>query len=212
MVNAFGKVIVGIGAVSLAAGLGYVLYERNIEQPRYRRILKDGDFEVRQYPSLLVAEAVTTGSREQALNAGFRELAGYIFAKSRAGAKIPMTAPVIQEREKIPMTAPVIQDRADGGRWRTQFVMPARYTRATLPEPPPGVRIVEMPAREMAVVRFSGRADDASVGDHQSQLERWMKARKMPITGPPEYAFYNSPFIPAFLRRNEILIPTRHPS
>jgi hypothetical protein len=209
VINALGKTIVAIGAVSFAGVLSYYLYERNTEQPPYRLVLRDGAFEIRQYPSLLVAETITTGSREEALNRGFRELAGYIFAKSRGGEKIPMTAPVIQDQEKISMTAPVLQNRAEHGGWRTRFVMPARYTRATLPKPPAGVSISEMPARELAVVRFSGRVDDTSIADHQSKLERWMTARDLPATGPPEYAFYNSPFIPPFLRRSEILIPTR---
>lgn len=210
--NALGKAIVGIGAVSFAGAFGYYLYERNTEQPPYRLVLREGAFEVRKYPTLLVAETITTGSREEALNRGFRELAGYIFAKSRGGEKIPMTAPVMQDQEKISMTAPVLQNRVEHGCWRTRFVMPSRYTRASLPQPPAGVSISEMPARDMAVLRFSGRADDESIADHQSELERWMSAHGLPATGPPEYAFYNSPFIPPFLRRNEILIPAGKPT
>ncbi len=207
MVNALGKTVLGLGLVSLAGGLGYYLYERNTEQPDYRLILRDGPFEVRKYPGMLVAETVTIGSRDEALNRGFRELANYIFAKSRGGEKISMTAPVIQDRQKIAMTAPVLQDEVEHGAWRTRFVMPARYTRATLPRPPEGVTISETPARRMAAVRFSGRADDASIAEHESELRRWILARDLEASGPAEYAFYNSPFIPPFLRRNEILIP-----
>lgn len=211
MVSALGKTLLGLGALSLASGLGYYLYERNTEQPHYRLILKDGSFEVRQYPSMLVAETITSGSRNEALNRGFRELANYIFAKSRSGEKIPMTAPVIQEREKIPMTAPVLQDQPAHDGWRTRFVMPARYTRATLPQPGRGVSISEAPARRLAAVRFSGRADDAVLADHESELRRWMATSGLQASGPAEYAFYNSPFIPPFLRRNEVLIPVGQP-
>lgn len=206
--NAVGKTVVGMGALSLAGAVGYYLYERNTEQPNYRLILKDGPFEVRQYPRMLVAETITTGSRDEALNRGFRKLADYIFAKSRGGEKISMTAPVIQDREKISMTAPVLQDQAaeqDG--WRTRFVMPASYTRETLPRPPIGVSIRETPGRRLAVVRFSGRADDSAIAAQESELRRWILAHDLQSDGPAEYAFYNSPFIPSFLRRNEILIP-----
>ena len=209
MVNAFGKTIVGLGAATVAGSLGYYLYEQNIEQPRYDLIVKDGAFEIRQYPRLLVAQTMTTGPRAEALNNGFRKLAAYIFAKSRGGEKIAMTAPVIQEREKIPMTAPVLQDHENGA-WRTRFTMPARYTRANLPQPPSGVSISEIPSRRMATIRFSGRADDAAITKHQSDLIRWIAARDLEASGPAEYAFYNSPFIPPFLRRNEILIPIDH--
>ena len=205
--NALGKTIFGIGAVSLAGAFGYYLYERDTEQPNFRLILKDGPFEVRQYPRMLVAETITTGSRDEALNRGFRKLADYIFAKSRGGEKIAMTAPVIQDREKIAMTAPVLQNRAaeqDG--WRTRFVMPAGYTRETLPQPPDGVSICDTPGRRLAVLRFSGRADDSAIADQEAELRRWISAHKLQSDGPGEYAFYNSPFIPSFLRRNEILI------
>lgn len=205
--NGLGKAVLGIGGAVVAGGLGYYVYERNTEQPVYQVMLKDGRFEVRKYPSLLVAEAVTTGSRSDALNRGFSALAAYIFAKSRGGEKIPMTAPVIQDREKIAMTAPVIQDEAGGDGWRTRFIMPARYTRATLPEPPEGVSISETPSRRVAAVRFSGRADDLAIADREAQLRRWVSAHELQAAGPAEYAFYNSPFIPPFMRRNEILIP-----
>ena len=206
-VKTLGKAIAGAGAAALAGGLGYYLYERNTEQPKYQLILQDGGFEIRQYPALLVAETITTGSRDQALNRGFRALAAYIFAKSRGGEKISMTAPVIQDRKKISMTAPVLQDEAANGAWRTRFVMPSRYTIATLPKPPAGITISETPARRLAVARFSGRADDATIAAHESKLRKWMSEHQLQAGGPAEYAFYNSPFIPPFLRRNEILIP-----
>ena len=207
--NALGKAVLGIGGAALAGGLGYYLYERSTEQPHYQVMLKEGMFEVRQYPSLLVAETVTTGSRSGALNRGFSALAAYIFAKSRGGENITMTAPVIQAREKIAMTAPVIQDEVAGGGWRTRFIMPERYTRATLPEPPKGVSISETPSRRVATTRFSGRADDSAIADHEAQLRRWMSAHELQAAGSAEYAFYNSPFIPPIMRRNEILIPVR---
>ncbi len=209
MVNALGKAVFGVGAVSLVCGLGYYFYERNTEQPTYELILKDGRVEVRQYPALLVAETITTGARDEALNRGFRNLARYIFGKSRGGGKIAMTAPVIQDREKIPMTAPVLQEEAGSDGWRTRLIMPASFTRAALPQPPEGVSISELPSRRLAAMRFSGRADDAAIADHESELRRWIAARHLHGIGPAEYAFYNSPFIPPFTRRNEILIPVR---
>ena len=204
--NGFGKSVVGLGTVSLAAALGYFLYERSTEQPDYWLILKDGPFEIRQYPSMLVAETIAPGSRDEALNRGFRKLADYIFAKSRRGEKISMTAPLLQGRERISMTAPVLQDQAEVG-WRTRFIMPARYNRATLPSPPEGVNIDETPARCLVAVRFGGRANDAAIAIRESELRRWMSGRDLEASGSAEYAFYNSPVIPPFLRRNEILIP-----
>ena len=205
--NALGKAAIGVVAVGVAGGLVYYVYERNTEQPEYRLILADGRFEVREYASLLVAETIQKGSREGALNRGFRELAGYIFAKSRGGDRIAMTAPVIQDREEIAMTAPIIQDEAGRDSWRTRFIMPPRYSRMTLPKPAEGVTISEIPSRRVAALQFSGRAGDTAIAARESELREWIAVRRLQAVGEPEYAFYNSPFIPAFLRRNEILIP-----
>lgn len=205
--GALSKAAMAAGLVVLAGGIGYYLYERNTEQPPFRVSLDDGPFQLREYPPLLVAETVQPGARSEALNRGFRKLAEYIFANSRGGEKISMTAPVIEMRDRIPMTAPVIQDDAKNGNWRTRFVMPAKYTRETLPEPPQGVLITEIPARKVAVARFNGSSEDSALAVHEAELIRWMARHKLRALGEAEYAFYNSPFIPAFLRRNEILIP-----
>lgn len=210
--NGFGKAIAGIGAVSLAGALGYYLYERNSERPKYRLVLKDGSFEVRQYPRLLVAETVTFGSRDEALDRGFRILADYIFANSRGGEMVSVAASALQDREKISMTAPVLQDAAGDDGWRTRFVMPAVYELDTLPPPPAAVSISEVPVRRLAAVRFSGRADDQAVASRESELRRWLSAHKLQSSGQVEYAFYNFPFVPPFLRHNEILIPLSRPN
>lgn len=205
--NVLGKVAFAAAAVAVAGGLGYYLYERNTEQPSFRLIFADGSFQVREYPPLLVAESLQSGPRQVALNRGFRQLAGYIFAKSRAGDKIPMTAPVVQDRKQIAMTAPVVQDQSDGGMWRTRFIMPAKYSRATLPVPPDGVSISDIPSRVIAAIEFNGSGEDSALIAHEAELRHWMAANKLVAVGEAEYAFYNSPFIPAFMRRNEILIP-----
>jgi len=38
-------------------------------------------------------------------------------------------------------------------------------------------------------------------------IDDWMRARGLVPQGPPEYAYYNDPFTPGFLRRNEVLRP-----
>ena len=84
--------------------------------------------------------------------------------------------------------------------------MPARYSRATLPPPGPGVVLTELPARTIAAVRFAGRAGDALLARQEEALRGWLRARGRAAAGPSEHAFYNSPMIPGPLRRNEVLI------
>ena len=68
--------------------------------------------------------------------------------------------------EKIAMTAPVTQTPKAGsdghGNYVFSFLMPARYTRETLPQPlDPRVRIREIPAKLVAARRYSGTWSEA---------------------------------------------------
>jgi len=180
------------------------------EEPAFRVVLGDGAFEVRDYPALLAAEVTVGGSRDEASNAGFRLLAGYIFGGNTSRQSIAMTAPVVQERtpgEAIAMTAPVIQSGRDG-EWIVRFVMPGAYTRETLPTPNDRrVRIVPVPPRRFAVVRFSGLASPAEVERRTTALRAFMSRRKLSSAGPPALARYDPPWTLWFMRRNEVWIP-----
>jgi len=186
-----GKVAAGIGAAIAGGAAFFYVRELATEKPAFDLIEKDGACSIRRYPGVIVAETVRHGKRERALGNGFGVLADYIFAESREGEAIAMTAPVLADRR--------------GDDWRIRFVMPSKWTRATLPEPGPGVTIEELPARTMAAIRFAGRAGDADLARQEAALREWMLQRGL-AAGKVEHAFYNSPFIPGPLRRNEILI------
>lgn len=187
----WGLIAGGLGATALIGAGAFYLNERSSEQPPFTPVERDGAIELRDYPELLVAETVAMGERKRALDSGFDKLFGYIFAKSRGGERIAMTAPVLSD------------DR--GGEWRTRFVMPAKYDRATLPPPGPAVAIATRPARRVAAIRFAGRADDRMLAEREAALRAWMAGRDL-RAGGVEHAFYNSPFIPGPLRRNEVMI------
>lgn len=186
----------------------FVFVVQNVETPAYQVVAQDGPFEIRDYPALVVAEVTRRGERREALSAGFSPLAGYIFAKERAGDRVAMTAPVTQQRaERIAMTAPVTQSQDADGEWVVQFIMPAGYKLDTLPAPATDeVRLREMPAQRRAVVRFSGRTTDDLIAAQETALRDWLKARDLRPLAAPVYAYYNDPFTPGFLRRNEILM------
>ncbi len=191
------KLIWIVGAIALiaVAGCAALLARGNVEQPPYSSAALDGDFELRDYPELAVAEVTTTGERWDAVRSGFGPLAGYIFAKEREG-------------DKIAMTAPVTQTRQDGGDWVVRFIMPSQYTLDTLPRPAGStVRLDTLPPRRMASVKFSGVATDELIAEQETRLLAWMTARDLAPAGTPTYAYYNDPFTPGFLRRNEVLVP-----
>jgi SOUL heme-binding protein len=188
----------------------WVYVVNNVEQPEYRVVRQDGAIEIRDYPVLVVAEVSRQGDRKSAISAGFRALAGYIFAKDRGGKTIAMTAPVTQERVPTTMGAPVTQAREKGGDgegWVVRFIMPAQYTQATLPRPKShDVRLRSVGPARRAAIRFSGVATDRLLATKEGQLRDWLGAQGLQASAASTYAYYNNPFTPGPLRRNEVII------
>ncbi len=190
-----------------------------VNEPKHKVLSSDENIEIREYAPILVAQVSVTGERKNAISAGFRILADYIFGNNSAAngesRKISMTAPVTMqpetkkgsgESQKIAMTAPVsIQQTKD--KWRVQFTMPSQYTLQTLPKPNnPNIEIVEVPAQTYGVIKFSGLAGTEKVAAKTKELQSWMQAQNLTITGKPELARYNPPWTLPFMRRNEIMI------
>jgi hypothetical protein len=185
-----------------------------IEKVKYEVVEKDGKYELRQYADHIVAQTIVEGSFHDVGNDGFRILAGYIFGKNRRREKIEMTAPVSQEApsEKIEMTAPVNQ-QAEGDRWRITFVMPSRYTMETLPEPiDERVQLRKVSGQLTAALKYSGSWSHKRYERKKAQLESIIAAQGLVPVGKPTFARYNPPFMPWFLRRNEVLIPVQRVS
>ena len=180
-----------------------------IEEAPYEVVKKDGNFEIRDYASHILAETVVEGDLEDAGSKAFNRLFGYISGGNSTRGKVAMTAPVSQQpaSEKIAMTAPVGQQRA-GDNWVVSFMMPSEYSLETLPEPDdPLITLRQVPPRTMAAVRYSGFWSEKNYLKHKAQLEEWVARMGLAITGDPVWARYNAPFTPWFLRRNEILVP-----
>ena len=180
-----------------------------IEKAKYTVLEKEDDFELRQYEAQIVAETYVEGSLKDSGNDGFRRLFAYISGENKKKQSISMTAPVGQEddSQKISMTAPVIQEKKDS-QWRITFLMPAEYSLEMLPEPlDKRVKLTEEPGRLMAAVRYSGTWSEASYQKHKSLLEEYIQKRGWTKKGAAVWARYDPPFMPWFLRRNEVLIP-----
>ena len=179
-----------------------------VEEAKYTVVERQGDLEIREYAPCVLAEVVVAAELEEAGDQAFSKLFRYISGDNRARGKIAMTAPVAQEaREKIAMTAPVGQERTPTG-YAVSFMMPAGYTLETLPVPTdPAVKLRQVPARRMAAIRYSGSWNEAGFQKHKRELEGWMRAKGLEAAGEAVWARYNPPFMPWFLRRNEVLIP-----
>jgi hypothetical protein len=177
-----------------------------IEEPKYTVVRQYDGFEIREYAPYFVAEVVVPGPADEAGNQGFRILAGYIFGKNKGERKISMTAPVTQAPApaKIETTAPVTQAAVNGG-YVVQFTMPSEYTLDTLPEPLDAqVKLKEVSGGRFAVIRYSGTWSEGNYKQHLEKLERGLEAAGLRTTGSPIYSRYNAPFVPWFMRRNEV--------
>ena len=132
--------------------------------------MTEDDFQIREYPEMVVAETVVEGPRRRALDEGFRRLADYIFAKSRDGEALPMTVPVMQDSGDPMASDPPLFDDGLEGAWRTRFVMTAGRTEDDLPAPPEAVELVTLPHRRVGVVSFSGRPDEHGLAREEDRL------------------------------------------
>jgi effector-binding domain-containing protein len=180
----------GFGVLALGVTGAWVAAAQSVETPAYAVELRDGAMEIRTYPALVAAEVRRPGSRQEAAQAAFSPLARYIFARDRPGGKIAMTAPVTQNR--------------DEGAWTVRFLMPKDLGIAALPAPAGDVQLAEIPAGRLAAIRFSGRWTDVNFTAAEARLRTWLAARGLTAVGPATFAYYNDPFTPWFLRRNEV--------
>ena len=144
---------------------------------------------------MTLAQVTRTGTRRTSVQSGFSPLARYIFAKDRVGEKIAMTAPVVQK----PMD----------DKWTVSFILPSNVSAEDAPKPSGDIRLVTEPARLMATIRFSGVWSDRRFNEATNRLRRWIESNDFSINGQFEYGYYNDPFTPAFLRRNEVLVPVK---
>ena len=187
--------------------------EEATEMPAFTVIAEDGAAEIRAYAPMIVAEVtVEAPSVAEAANAGFRPLANYIFGANAPRQKIAMTSPVTAapKGQTIAMTAPVTAaaEASVAGSYVFRFIMPTEWTMDTLPAPANrDVRLVPVPGRTIAVYRYTGGDSEDKRNKAEAAARALAGAAGYRVTGAPEWAGYDAPFVPFFLRRYEIMLP-----
>lgn len=209
-------IIIAVVLVALALWSLWGYFSSRVEQADYVVVKSGSGYEIRRYPAHLVAQARVKGTYQNALNEGFRIVAGYIFGGNVSKQSVAMTAPVVAEptraRENasgasIAMTAPVVASPTAEGEYTISFGMPRSYTRATLPTPTDSrVSIVEIPERTFAVLRYSGYSSTARVKEKGDALLALLVRDQVKSKGTVSYAGYNAPWTPPWFTRHEVLV------
>ncbi len=184
-----------------------------IEEAQYTIALQQEPYELRKYTSQLIAETTVDSDFEGAGGEAFKRLFEYISGNNSSQQSIEMTSPVGQtsSSRKIEMTAPVTQ-KSQSGKWVVSFMMPANFTLETLPKPKdPKVILRQVPSQHIAAIQYSGFWSEEGFLENRALLEEWIGKMGFITSGEPIWARYNPPFMPWFLRRNEILIPVYEP-
>ena len=159
------------------------------ETPEYRVVEKDGAFEIRDYPALTL---VSTPMKKRGSDDSFMRLFGFISGGNNAS-------------EKIPMTTPVLMTGTESG--TMSFVVPKDVAAKGTPAPSaPDVSLSTNPPARYGAYRFSGWGGSVASETAGRKLLEWAESRHLPVSGAPLFAYYNPPWTPWFMRRNEVLI------
>jgi hypothetical protein len=162
-----------------------------VETIKYEVIREIGNVEIRRYPKIVIAKVEDPSN-------GFNLLYRFITGGNRQKTKLKMTTPVVSQ--EIQMTSPVLSETGTKA-----FVMPAEYTLESTPEPlDERVKIAEISARLVAALCFSGGWSEAHFEKETQELLKTLSESKIKTKGNVFTMLYNPPFIPGFLRRNEV--------
>jgi hypothetical protein len=183
-------VIVVVFAACKTSRAGY-------ETAPYQTVRKDGPFEIRDYTRLVLIEA-PMGSSEMGSegNQSFGQLFGYITGKNSTEEKIAMTTPVFMTEEE--------------GIRNMAFVMPAAMAAEDAPLPADkSLSVRTVVPTPYATYRFSGGRSAKKEGEALEALRAWMKTEELSSVssaGAPVYGYFDPPWTPGPLRRNEVMI------
>jgi SOUL heme-binding protein len=184
--------ILGIGTLLVACKATRAGYN----SAAYTTTLRSEAFEIRDYPELNLVSTQCAEGKDREDDGQFMRLFGYITGKN-------------SESKKIAMTTPVFMDEMAGAT-RMSFVLPADINQANAPSPNSDqVKLSMSPPRKMAVLRYAGRRGAAAEAVQLVRLRAWIASQKLEITGEPVAAYYDPPFMPSPLRRNEVMLPVR---
>ncbi|MGD8863795.1 MAG: heme-binding protein [Myxococcales bacterium] len=195
----FAIIALTAAAGAAAAWVGKTVTRHGYESADYEVLRSDGDVELRRYASQVLASTEMPDDRRD--RGSFRRLFRYIQGENRAGQKISMTTPVF-----------IAPAGASGERGSMAFVMPREMAQTGAPQASgDAVRVQREQARTVASLRFRGYRDPRAIAEAERTLRDWVAAEGLQPDGAVRLAYYDPPWTPELLRRNEIHLPVRAP-
>ena len=177
--------VVVVGCKTIRAGY---------ESAPYTVVRSNGDIEIRDYPALTVVET-PMASAGQGADGSFNRLFRFITGSNDTKQKISMTTPVFMS--------------SNGTNATMAFVMPAKLTTNEVPKPSDAsLAVRKLDGGRFAVLRYSGRRTADNEAKSLESLRAWLKANDLKEVSPPIYGYFDPPWTPAFLRRNEVMLRT----
>ena len=181
------------------------------EEPEFKLISEDGEFQIREYDPKIIAQVEVEGDFDEASSRGFKLLADYIFGNNLldgASKKISMTTPVEMSpmAENLLMTSSILDDQVNN-KWSINFIMPQEFSLDTLPKPNNSqVNIIEVPKEKYAVILFSGLIRESSYAEKVELLSNYLEENSFKQKSAIKIARYNPPWTLPFFRRNELMV------
>ncbi len=185
-------------AVAILAGLaltgGSDRADAKPERPEFVVVSTEGSFEIRDYATLVVAQFTMRGTYRRSVSQGYIRLEQYFMGENTVPEAMKMTVPTM-----------VRDDLASG--WTTMFVLAKGYRAETAPRPNDRrIRVVEFPARRVAVIVFPGKLGEAVMREQIAKLDAWLAAKGIAHRGDFTLAGYDPPWTPAAWRDNEVMV------
>ena len=183
--------------VAAIFGLGIVIYARNSRAatatPAYQLLKKEGRFEIRKYPGLTLATAPMRSGK--GMNGAFGSLFRFITGQNASQQKISMTTPVFLSPAK-----------PQGDQGTMSFILPPGMEAKDVPAPASAeVTIRSEEGGEFAAYRYSGSWSAQAASAAREKLKAWVEQNGLKADSEEIVAYYDPPWTPTFLRRNEVL-------
>ena len=173
---------------------GYRTSRAGYESAPCQVVRSAGEFELRDYPVLTVVETPMTRTGNHA-DGSFMRLFTFITGGNGAKQKIVMTTPVFMSGSDTDATM--------------AFILPAKLQAGTIPKPTnKALTVRELPAGRFAVLRFRGGRNAKNEALALQRLKDWMKTEGLSVMSAPVFAYFDPPWTPGFLRRNEVMLRT----